>query len=1442
MDARLPGARLLLFLLTLPESLPDLQGRSGDVGRGRQVVARAGDTVILGCDVSHGGLGRPPPYVIEWYKNEIPFPLLIQFGSYPPRIDPAYAGRVSLYEMGSLRMETVQAEDSGWYECNVLFLDKQYDPFANGTRTYLAVRAPPRFRDTPPPYMEVRQGSEVTLACSAYGRPEPIVGWRKDGRRLPNGAKYQVLNGKLTIPNADRSDNGIYACWASSNQGESIHITRLLVQGSPVIVLPPRNVTANITQHALFSCRAEAYPSNVTYSWFKADKNVHAVSGLEGRVRVLLDGSLLIYRASPNDAGAYSCVASNGLGNAATASAHLTIHYPARVVGMPAVTYVPIGLAGFVRCPADAVPPVLRIDWKRDGRPLDLQAMPGWSQRADGALVIPEVSKAALGSYSCTPYNAYGSVGESASTQLILKPPPYFTLVPAREYKQEVGRELRIPCSAVGDPPPSYSWRQEGHLLPQQPPARDGTLYIRALHKEDSGRWACVASNVVTSISADTYLYVTGTTPHSARDLHASSALDSANLSWAPGYDGGYAQHFTVWVKRLDRRPSYWDPLPVPAAHSEITVGDLEPGKFYQFSVLAHNQMGSGPFSSILTVRTQSPYATTAEPHVRAGFNSATLPPPRCLTANQTESALLLAWLPPLNQSEAAFNYSVESRHRWAGWEEVETVAGSHTQVELRGLLKTTWYEFRVLVVADDGISEPTNTVTVWMAGALSPTRPALEVPQPILAGVIAGICFLAIAVLFSTVAACLISRQRRSQRPVPHLSITHCKKRTESESSLDKANGADRTRAGSRESRTGLETDDDDNDQEPFGEAMGAAAAAVASADGYARTEGAGGPGDGRHAGGPKLSLYEKLTRGSGHGRYSVSKHERDARPIELISRGPDGRFTVDGEEVEEVPPSRRAETQDERSPRSERRIRGFPFVRDMEMYPEFQHSDMEGEAAAAMGGPPRGSQFGREVSGTSSRSPYAHHADAGRSKGMEARHPRGQGEDSRFLYGIGAQRQPESEVIGMLEGPLPMPIRQRRAAHEPGHGHGHGHGGVGRPSEGFESAVPILHVESRQRSFSPGQWRKLVLSISSAGTSPDLSCSHQAPSSLLVYPRSPTRSPAGFSVSPSRSALGYSSSLSRAAAGYPASPTRGAAAGYPAGPPRSPAGYAVASSPPRTPAPRSLAPRRTATAYSVSPPQYYSVSGWEETRSGGGTSPSGDIKARLNVPPNYEDLVHLEPPSPRLQRSPRSGPSSSVSYSGTQPELRAGIRMSTAMPPRDIRMGREDIPSAIAALGPSSAMSHGPQPFSGPEYSAPPPYRPPRFHPPALAPRSEPGGAGAVAAAAGKSRTEPREFSASPKGDVLPGTSTSEGSAGVGSSSVGASPRSTRRPEARAASSTRTEDSTPEEEDEGLKEGASAFRRKSRSEDPGDAGDAPGQLKPAAPGGGTPRKSSLI
>ncbi|XP_075301507.1 protein turtle homolog A isoform X2 [Opisthocomus hoazin] len=756
------------------------------------VVGRVGESTVLGCDLLDAHEARPPLYVIEWVRFGFVLPIFIKFGLYSPRVDPEYIGRVRIEEGASLRIDLLRAEDQGWYECRVLFLDRHSADadFQNGTWIHLTINAPPTFLETPPAFVEVQDQDTLSLTCTAVGNPQPVVIWKRSNLAVQSGDAVQVRNGTLSIAVVERASAGTYTCHASSKEGTITHTTRVLVQGPPVIVVPPQNVTVNVSQDAFLACQAEAYPGNLTYTWFQGSSNVFHLSRLQTRVRILVDGSLLLQRTTPDDAGKYTCIPSNGLWKPPSASAFITVLYPAEVTTMLPETHLPKGMQGVIRCPTRANPPLLSVSWMRDGRPLQLDKLPGWSVRPDGSIIIAMGNDDVLGAYTCTPYNSYGTAGESRPTHVLLKDPPAFTVRPKEEYFQEVGRELVIPCAAHGDPPPTVTWLKVGSAGKSS--ARvdgNGSLVFRPLVKEQHGVWECTATNQVASVSTTTSVHVLGTSPHAVTNVSVLPLLLAANISWEPGFDGGYFQRFSVWytplVKHLPRPHHEWVSLSVPVGAQHLLVKNLQPDMSYQFSVLAQNKLGSGPFSQIVTSVPRGFPMTTVPPEPPAMTMRIFLSPPQALTANETVRGVLLRWEPPAQFSVALSGYALELRQDKGGWEVLDrSIPSTKTQVLVPGLIKDAFYEFRLVAFAGSYISDPSNTVNVSTAGMeVYPSRTQLPelLPQPVLAGIIGGICFLSVAVIFSTMAACIMNRRRaariQKRRQDPPLVLSPSKK-----------------------------------------------------------------------------------------------------------------------------------------------------------------------------------------------------------------------------------------------------------------------------------------------------------------------------------------------------------------------------------------------------------------------------------------------------------------------------------------------------------------------------------------------------------------------------------------------------------------------------------------------------------------------------------------
>ncbi|KAM4533145.1 protein turtle homolog B [Fundulus diaphanus] len=729
-----------------------------------EVRGKVGDSVELECRFPPSGPqsgSSSSPHVVEWVRQELDIPVLIQFGSHTPHVHPHFEGRASLVSAGALRLERLQLADQGLYDCRILLLDKPADEVQSSNWTLLSVTAPPAFTKAPPPAVQALVGSRLTLECVANGNPTPTITWLKDGSVIPS-TNYQ--GGVLSLAAVTTQSAGLYACHASNSEGNVSRVTKVKIKGPPVIIVPPENTTLNMSQNALLQCQAVADPPNMTYVWQKGSENVHHIESLKSRVRIQVDGTLHISRLVPEDSGNYTCVPTNGLLTPPTASAVLTVMHPAKALSVPQETYLPTGMGGVIPCPAAAQPPLLRVDWIKDGETLDLSLYPGWTLKADGSLVMATVNEDAAGTYTCTPYNSYGTMGPSGPTRVILQDPPSFSITPEKAYRLDAGRKLLIPCQGNADATTKVTWSKVDPVrLISYSIEPNGSLLLQPLIKDHQGEWECTVSNRVASINTRTQVFVLGTSPHAASSLSVSPEVKQANLSWEAGFDGGSAQTFSVWVKKIsvgdNDGKQDWFSLPVPSSSgNSLQVSGLSPATNYQFSILSQNKYGTGPFSEIATARTLDPPVTSTKPK-----------PPASLSANQSSAGVILQWSLPEAQQPPITGFVLQSRSAEEEWFNLkENINASSSQILVAGLQKDHVYELRMLSRRGELLSEPSPSVNVSITGIESypATSRLLEfVPEPLLAGVLGGIGFMLLALILLLGSACVVSRRRDRRR-----------------------------------------------------------------------------------------------------------------------------------------------------------------------------------------------------------------------------------------------------------------------------------------------------------------------------------------------------------------------------------------------------------------------------------------------------------------------------------------------------------------------------------------------------------------------------------------------------------------------------------------------------------------------------------------------------
>ncbi|XP_063046038.1 immunoglobulin superfamily DCC subclass member 4 [Engraulis encrasicolus] len=163
-------------------------------------------------------------------------------------------------------------------------------------------------------------GHPAVMECMAQGHPKPLISWsRLDGK--PISADVVVQKTNLVIPRTRQHHAGVYVCRANRPMTREFvsALAELRVLSPPVILQPPEPVSLSRGNTARFVCNSSGEPPPALL-WLRNGQPVQA----NGRVKTQSAGVLLINQLGPDDAGYYTCLASNSLGTAC-ATAKLSV-------------------------------------------------------------------------------------------------------------------------------------------------------------------------------------------------------------------------------------------------------------------------------------------------------------------------------------------------------------------------------------------------------------------------------------------------------------------------------------------------------------------------------------------------------------------------------------------------------------------------------------------------------------------------------------------------------------------------------------------------------------------------------------------------------------------------------------------------------------------------------------------------------------------------------------------------------------------------------------------------------------------------------------------------------------------------------------------------------------------------------------------------------------
>ncbi|XP_071611986.1 roundabout homolog 2 isoform X15 [Heliangelus exortis] len=578
---------------------------------------------------------------------------------------------------------------------------------------------PPRIVEHPSDVI-VSKGEPTTLNCKAEGRPTPTIEWYKDGERvetdkddprshrmlLPSGSLFflRIVHGRRSKP-----DEGSYVCVARNYLGEAVSRNASL----EVALLRddfrqnPTDVVVAAGEPAILECQPPRGHPEPTIYW-KKDKV--RIDDREERISIR-GGKLMISNTRKSDAGMYTCVGTNMVGERDSDPAELTVFERPTFLRRPINQVVLEEEAVDFRCQVQGDPtPTVR--WKKDDADLPRGR---YDIKDDYTLRIKKAMSTDEGTYTCIAENRVGKV--EASATLTVRAPPQFVVRP-RDQIVAQGRTVTFPCETKGNPQPAVFWQKEGsqNLLfpnqPLQPNSRysvspTGDLTITNIQRSDAGYYICQALTVAGSILAKAQLEVTDVLTDRPPPIilqgpvNQTLAVDGTALLKCKAT--GDPLPVISWLKEgftflgRDPRTSIQD-------QGTLQIKSLRLSDTGTYTCVATSSSGETSWSAVLEV-TESGGATVSKNY---DVNDLPGPPSKPQVTDVTKNSVTLSWQPGTPGSLPASAYIIEafSQSVSNSW---QTVA-NHVKTTLytvRGLRPNTIYLFMVRAINSQGLSDP---------------------------------------------------------------------------------------------------------------------------------------------------------------------------------------------------------------------------------------------------------------------------------------------------------------------------------------------------------------------------------------------------------------------------------------------------------------------------------------------------------------------------------------------------------------------------------------------------------------------------------------------------------------------------------------------------------------------------------------------------------------
>ncbi|CAH2062031.1 unnamed protein product, partial [Iphiclides podalirius] len=606
----------------------------------------AGTVQKLSC-ISTGG---NPLATLTWFKNDK------KIHSVSKQTDKSVSAEISIL--------TNVTDNQAQYRCEATNSATEIPLFETVTLNVHFAPEAVKVRAEP---AELKPGIEATLYCdAASSNPPATLSWWRDGipvQGLPMQLKKGLHGGTVsTIElklNISKDLNGaVYTCQAMNEALQrSVHdALTLKVLYAPIFDETTPYTTVGVENEPLvIVLRADGNPSSITYTWTKDGLPITQSSYSSSNDRIISEGSMLnMTRLSRHDAGIYTCEAVNSQG-AATVNITVSVHYPAGIRSVSQIGIANPNEDAVLACQAAGNPLTAEhIRWEKKGYSIDPKTVSFDARNITSFLTVERATREDVGNFQCIVDNGIG--GETRQeAMLVVKFKPEMDSSPGLiKSASNVGQVGRLTCRCKAAPAPNFTWSKGGAKLPvnastkyfaeyrkSDPITYTSVLLISDVTTSDYGSYECGARNDLGFSTTSVKLDIT-----SAPDLVSSLTVtnvthNSATLTWVPGFDGGLPSWFRIRYRKIyDEAYKYEDVSPRNA--TSYTVGGLERGTDYVFSVMAINKIGQSKYRPDDTKATTLNVIPSSVQSSSEEYNSYNVPGVLIITGTIVGTALIL--------------------------------------------------------------------------------------------------------------------------------------------------------------------------------------------------------------------------------------------------------------------------------------------------------------------------------------------------------------------------------------------------------------------------------------------------------------------------------------------------------------------------------------------------------------------------------------------------------------------------------------------------------------------------------------------------------------------------------------------------------------------------------------------------------------------------------